>query len=383
MRKYLFCLLWVICGLSLLADVTNRDKPLKGEWDFKLEKIWEIDRAGDDVFGQPFSMTVSDDGMLYVFDPKNGVNYIFDKDGKFINAFAREGQGPGEIIRQEFTHLVGDKVVIPGMNGIHFFSKQGEYIKTIKQEEMGRDPRIFIDEENIISAPATAVLLQEGKAKIIRRNIKTGKEVVIADFTATQTGIAASGRQVIDMIVIGLSPLMTLGYHADRLYWGLSDSYVINVSDLEGKKLTSFSMNRKKRKISAGFKKSFFQNFNLPEDMQSQILKSFPNELTFFHRIEVHNGLVYVYVPDLDLDLGRTKIKQIDIFSPEGKYLYRARVDFGEDLAHLFSPLNNFIIKGDHVYAACEREDDTIVILKCKAAIPRSESTNCPETPFL
>lgn len=117
------------------------------------------------------------------------------------------------------------------------------------------------------------------------------------------------------------------------------------------------------------------RDFNLPEDMLPQIVKSYPNELTFFHRIEVHNGQVYVYVPDLDLDLGRAKIKQIDIFSPEGKYLYRVKVDFGENLTHLFSPLNNFIIKDDHIYTACEREDDTIVILKYKAALPRFEST--------
>ena len=375
MKKYLLLFIFLISGLLLYSDIKNRDKPAKGEWNFKMEKVWEIERAGEEIFGQPFSMTVSDDGMLYVFDPKNGINYIFDKDGTFIKAFAKEGQGPGEIIRQEFTYLVGDKVIIPGMNGIHFFTKEGEYVKTIKQEEVQRDPRIFIDEENIISAPLTAVLLPEGKAEIIRRNIKTGEEAIIADFTPTQTGIAASRGQVVDVIAIGLSPLMTLGFHDGRLYWGMSDSYMINVSDMDGKKITSFSVNRKKKRISDNFKKKYFRDPNLPEDMLPQFLKSYPNELTFFHRIEVNNGLIYVYVPDLDLDLGRAKIKQIDIFSLEGKYLYRSVVNFGKNLTHLFSPLNNFIIKKDHIYAVCEREDDTIVILKYKAALPRFEST--------
>jgi len=375
MKRYLFTSIMLIFGLLLYGNTKNRDKPAKGDWDLKMEKVWEIESAGEEVFGQPFSMIVSDEGMLYVFDPKNGTNYIFDNDGKFIKAFAKEGQGPGEIIRQELTHLVGDKVIIPGMNGTHFFTKDGKYVKTIKQEEMQRDPRIFIDEDNIISAPLTAVLLPGGKAEITRRNIKTGKEALIKDFTLTQTGIAASGSQVVDIIVIGLSPLMTLGFHGNRLFWGMSDSYVINVSDLDGKKITSFSVNRKKKRISDNFKKKYFRDFNLPEDMLPQILKSYPNELTYFHRIEVHNGLIYVYVPDLDLDLGRAKIKQIDIFSPEGKYLYRARVDFGKNLTHLFSPLNNFIIKNDHIYAACEREDDTIVILKCKTSLPKFEPT--------
>jgi hypothetical protein len=376
MKRYLFTSILLICGLFLYADIKNRDKPAEGEWDFKMEKVWEIEKAGDEIFGLPFSMTVSDDGMLYVFDPKNGFNYIFDKDGTFINAFAKEGQGPGEIISQERTHLVGDKVIIQGTNGTHYFTKQGEYVKTIKQEEIQRDPRIFIDEDNIVSAPLTAVFLPEGKAEIIRRNIKTGEEVIIADFTLTQTGIAASGSQVVDMIVIGLSPLMTLGFHDGRLYWGMSDSYLINISDMDGKKITSFSVDRKKKRISDNFKKKYFRDLNLPEDMLPQIIKSYPNKLTFFHRIEVHNDLIYVYVPDLDLDLGQAKIKQIDIFSQEGKYLYRAGVNFGKNLTHLFSPLNNFVIKEDYIYAACEREDDTIVILKYKAAFPKLESTN-------
>ena len=85
------------------------------------------------------------------------------------------------------------------------------------------------------------------------------------------------------------------------------------------------------------------------------------------------NNLVYVFIPDLDLELGRTKLKQIDIFSLDGKYLYRADIDFGDDLTHLFSPLGNLIFKNGLVYAVCEREDDSIVILKCKADLPQTE----------
>ena len=145
------------------APVVNPDRPLKGDWDFKLKKIWEVDRAGDDVLGKPFSLTAAEDGILYVYDTANNANFIFDKDGNFIRAFARSGQGPGEVMGQELIHCVNGKVFIPAMNGILVFTKDGEYIQTLKQEGRPLDPRIFLNEDEIISAPRTAVFLPDGR----------------------------------------------------------------------------------------------------------------------------------------------------------------------------------------------------------------------------
>lgn len=105
--------------------------------------------------------------------------------------------------------------------------------------------------------------------------------------------------------------------------------------------------------------------------MVNSIAASFSNKLTHFHQIEVHNGLIYAYVPELDLGQGTARIAQVDIFSPEGKYLYRARFDFGKGLTHLFSPLSNFAFKNGNLYAICIREDDAVVLVKYKAALPK------------
>ena len=67
-QKILFIMLMTV--LFLHADIKNRDKPALGEWDFRLEKVWEIDTAGENVFGHPFSLSVSKEGTLYVFDQK-------------------------------------------------------------------------------------------------------------------------------------------------------------------------------------------------------------------------------------------------------------------------------------------------------------------------
>ena len=77
MKKTKLAFILLLSIAFFQAAVVNRDKPRKGEWDFKLEKVWEIDRAGDDLLGRPFSLTATEDGILYVYDTANDTNYIF------------------------------------------------------------------------------------------------------------------------------------------------------------------------------------------------------------------------------------------------------------------------------------------------------------------
>ena len=363
-----FALLLLVAFFQV--PVVNPDKPLRGEWDFKIKKVWEVDRAGDDVLGKPFSLTAAEDGILYVYDTANNVTFIFDKDGNFIRAFARSGQGPGEVMGQELIHLVNGKVFIPARNGIKVFTKDGEFIQTVKQEGRPLDPCIFLNEDEIISAPKTAVFLPDGKGEIIRKNIKTGEETLISAFSLQDWGMAQSRRQQVDIISIGFSPLMILGYAENKLYWGMNTSYMINVTDLNGKKISTFSVKRKSRKVSDNFKKKYFDAPNLPPEMLIQIADSFPNDISFFHRIEVHNGLVYVFVPDVDQENKRAKLKQIDIFSPDGEYLYRAQIEFEKNRQHLFSPLNSLVIQNGYLFAVLLDEEYNVLVAKYKIALP-------------
>jgi hypothetical protein len=368
--KLSFVLFLLLPQAIFQADVVNPDRPLKGEWDFKLNKVWEIGRAGEDVFGFPFSLTAAENGTLYVYDSANRINYIFDKDGNFLRAFARRGQGPGEVMGQDLIHYIDGKVYIPTLNGIHIFTADGIHVQTVKQESSPLIPRIFLSGDEIITAPKTAVFLPDGKGRIIRKNIRTGNETVIAEFSIQDWGIAQSGENVVDMIAIGFSPLMILGYAENRIYWGMNTSYTIHVTDLSGKTTSSFSLKRKSRNVTDKFKREYFKSPGLPEEMLDQIAGSFPNRISFFHRIEIHNGLVYVFVPDVDLKSKRAKLKQIDIFSPEGKYLFRAEIKFPGDRHPLFSPLNNLIIQGNHLYAVLMDEKDSALVAKYEVTVP-------------
>lgn len=356
----------------LSSETRNRDKPAKGEWDFAPAKIWQVDRAGEDVFGLPFSIRAGEQGRLYVYDVKNNTNYIFDSEGRFQRSFARGGQGPEEVVGQGRTFVAGDKVIISGVNGFHYFTSEGGFLRTARPKGAPSPPHLFLNEDEVITGPLTGYHAPEGTGKILLQNLKVGSEKVLADFSSFRGGVGRSGGQVFDMIAIGLSPLLTIGQGPKGICWGMSDAYVIRMTDLEGNRIGSFSVNRKPTGISDRAKRAYFKSGDLPDEALSQIVDGFPDALTHFYRIEMHRGLIYVFVPELDLEARRARIRQVDIFSPEGKYLYRAKFELAEGLKLLFSPLDNLVIRGDFMYSAGQLEDDTVVILKHRIRLPES-----------
>lgn len=366
-RLMISILLVLFPMVKTFPDVVNKDKPQHGEWDFKLGKVWEIGRAGADVLGLPQGMLVSDDGVLYLSDQANRMDYVFGPDGDFIRSFAKRGEGPGEVQRHGRFFFADGKVIIPDMGRIHYFTGEGDYLTTVKKD---CEPRAFIDENRLIDAPLTAVFLPDGKGKITLCDLKSGKDTALSEFSVFEGGVARSGEMVMDVIVPLFSPLMVVGYSGDRLYWGMSDRYKINVTDLEGMDVTSFSVDRKKTRVSTRDKRDYFNKGNMPADMLKQIVDSLPDEVTCFHRIEVHDKLIFVFVPEMDLDNKTLRIKQIDIFSPDGTYLYKAHLKFGKNRAHLSSPLQNMVITSDFLYAVLQDEEDNVRVAKYKISLP-------------
>lgn len=370
MRKIVWLLVPLIFIFILSADIENPDKPKKGIWDFKLERIWQIERAGEDVFGRPFSLLASDEGYVYLYDAGNDINYIFDDAGRYLKSFAPAGQGPGEIQGQGLSFVVDDNVIIDDMSGLHYFTGKGDYIKSTKKDTFRYDPHIFLSVDECISAPLTMIHMSDGKGEIQKLNLSSKEKRTIADFSVFEGSVASRGGQVIDVIVLGLSPMMTMAYADGRLYWGMNDSYVINITGLEGKKLGAFKVRRKKEKVSDSFKKKYFTDDNIPPDMLKQLVESLPNEISSFQRIDVLNEHVFVYVPELELGEKWPKIKQIDIFSPDGEYLYKAHMKFGKDLKPLFSPLHNFAIKSKNLYIVLTDKDDNVFLSKYRIKLP-------------
>lgn len=366
MKKSGMLMVLIFCSFLLAAAVENADKPLKGDWDFKPESIWKVSSAGKELLAVPAQIQVSDDGTVYVHDFRQGKSFIFDSKGKFLKAFGTRGEGPGEVKRHLILLLAGDNVIAGDSSRIHYFKKNGEYIKSVANNLFARQPHVFLNEDEFISAPVSIVSLPGNKGKIMHINLKSGEQKFIKEFSVFKGGVVKKGGRIMTGVVVGLTPMMTIGFHNDKLYYGSNDSYVINVAQLDGKIINTFSVKREKQKLSKEDKKKHFEMLsrNVPPDRFKAMMDSLPNELTYFNNIHIVNGHIYVSAGGF----GRQRdSQQIDIFSLDGKYLYRVNVVF-KDFKIRGTEL---IIKNGYLCVLLDNKNGEAVIAKYKITMPK------------
>jgi len=366
--KKLFSFSIVLIILSLLfAEVKNPDKPLKGEWNFNLQKLWEIDRVGDKPFGRPSETRISQDEMLYFHDFDHKVSYIFNPSGEFINSFAKQGEASGEVDRYINCFIAGDKVVIGTPNKLHFYTREGTFIKSFETNLFERFPLLFVSEDEFLYSPRVESNIAEDKVKIVRKNLKTGEEVGFDEFSMAKG--EKNPQEGISLVILGLTPQIKVGFDPDskRICYGRSDEYSIHVAELTGKRLFTFGLDRERKTVTEEDKWRHFEQTRLPKERIEKILPSLPNFLTYFMRIQVVKGFIFIFSTG-SLDRRQEKLA-VDVFSPEGKYLYRSYLKFGDDSPSV-THIEKVAIKNTHLYALLESKEGRNSLAKYKIDLP-------------
>lgn len=372
MTKRVSFILTVIAGLLfnvtiLKAEVKNHDTPLKGNWDFKLQKLWEINNAGDYVLTQIADLQEDDDGRIYIFEWKHNKFLVLDQKGKFLYAFGNQGEGPGEY-KMAFTFfLEGPYVIVPDQQKVHYFKKDGTYVKSYNLGGMAflRAP---IDESRFLK-------VQENDDEKINLDqleivdVNTMKHTPIAEISSEKELTASSGGMVIKLKDATTTPIMVVTEKDNEIYFGKNDRYFIKKVDLNGKELLSFSISgREQKKIPQEVKRQRFENvrFNngrMPKEMIDQMVKNMPDYCTYFSRIDVDkNGLIYIHMNDI----ANKTVQEIDIFSPAGKYLYHSDIQLPEGCKRV-TPL---FIKGNDLIVFVEDEEGEQKLVKFQIATP-------------
>jgi len=123
--------------------VINHLKPYKIKDELSnlsLEKEFSIDLSRDEIakrgLADIFAIDVDSEGSIYILNGKPLDYFIFkfDKDGKFLMSFARNGQGPGETEGGMYLGIDNrDNIIITDMRGLKslIFDKNGELIEEI------------------------------------------------------------------------------------------------------------------------------------------------------------------------------------------------------------------------------------------------------------
>ncbi len=361
----------VIVVVHLQSGQKQLDKPKKGDMVFKMDKVWEIEDAGEAPFASIRDLMVLEDGTAYIYDSKNLRIYIVSKEGKAVRAFGRMGEGPGEIrqLRQAKLRRAGDKIVVQEDRRIHYFKRNGDFIRSQTVLE-AQNPILFLNENETITAPIhlRQIRNKRGIGKIRRINLKTGAQSVIASFSMFKGGMSVSksgGRATVTDT--SLTPMMIITHFNGRLYYGMNDEYWITVSDLTGKRLNSFGIERKRRWISDKVKEDELiasAKDRAPVELLKRLAKTMANEMNHFSNIEIHKGLLYVFTPYYV----RNHRQQIDIFSTGGTFLYRAFIELDPELKMTREPL----IRNGFVYISMENDEGDITVAKYSIALPKA-----------
>jgi hypothetical protein len=372
MRKFLFLLLVLLILSKLVYPVVeNKDKPLRGEWDFKLNKIWEKKGAGEDLFIRISQLKTDANGYLYVCDTKLFKIFIFDTKGKFITSFGKSGEGPGELKRITRFYLNKEHLFFYQLRPKKFdiFKKDGIYVDSIPTPWIPRGTYIilsFLSPDKFLGVVTKKQDKETDKEQFTIFNLKTKEQIVIKEEFVPITGEGRAAGMNFNFKPEGLGISLISYFKKDRIYYGVNNEYTIKVVDLKGTLFQDIVLKRDKTKISDKEKEKMLPGAwkkGFPPEMYKALLKTLPNSLTFFNRIWVNDsGYIYVF----PYNKNKNKSIILDIFSPQGQYIYRSKIFLknGETIK-LFHFHNNYL------YLSVEDEEGEIKIIKYELSNPK------------
>ncbi len=373
--KKLYFLIIMACFLTFCSSKTRIvekiDKPLKGEWDFKLTKAWETAEIGNNIMAGVKGLGINKEGNIILWDSKQATVFICNPKGEVLTQFGRRGEGPGETMDKWATRLflTDECIVLHEVNTgrIQFYSHKGEFIETkrILKMKFAQALKAFIDVDRFLfflSGDAT----DKDENILGIYNLSTNDYQVIARMPADKPLEATDdkgGNVSLQDPDIALTTICSQS-DGEKVFYGKNNEYVIKSVDLKTKNLTTFTINgRKGREITEATKKLRFEVLSLDKQLEQILIRNCPDRTYFFNRIFIDSiGLMYVFVPDWE----KKNWFELDIFSPSGKYLYHSIIKLPEE----YSRIRNLTFHSNNLYFTAEDEEGEIKLVKYNIASP-------------
>ena len=365
-----------LVGLVMLATIVvvimcggcarESDMSAPQEWTFEMEKVWEVKQVGEDELLRPAEPRVADNGTLYCHDFERHLSYIIDGDGKLVSTFAARGSGEGEVPMYLNCFPAGDYVVICAMDKLHFFTKQGQFVKAVPNNPFVRFPLAFKNENEFWVAPGALGDAPGSLAVVTHVNLVSGEETTVHEFARSDVEKKPTGGGV----VVGLTPQIKMGFdrQSDRVYFGKNSDTVIYWLTGDQGKTESFSFTGVRQPVSEADKRSHFGKFNVPEERLTMMIGALPNQMAYYHRIQVVDGLVYLFSAE---SIGGAQTGQlVNVYSPDGRHLYYGRIQVEEGW-RLSGP-DNLQLTNGFIYAIQENDAGDKKIVKYTVALPKS-----------
>jgi len=302
--------------------VRNPSDPLYGEFVFDLKEDLRLGGAPAreaSYFPQGAELTVDADGDLYVVDIGNRRVQMFNPSGQFIRTIGRQGQGPGEYMFPGGVHFDDDgNIWIDNGRQMVVFSKDGLFIKNIPITVFMRGKMIGPG-GSFIGTTQPSAARGDPKHELIRVEADGKTSRTIAEFR----GELSRAKRTIAYHWYGNSIAFT-AVASDAFVYGFSDEYKLYMADFEGRTTLIMTRAEKPQPISGEEKEETRKRgiYAVTGGNDREEGTFFPDQRPYFSTL-IADDTGRIYVVRRRSILEKNAPTSVDVFSREGKYLYR------------------------------------------------------------
>lgn len=327
--------------------VKNPKEPIYGEDVLTLEEdlvLGAEEHEGEPLFFAIRTFKVDEAENIYVLDNKAHKIKVFDKAGQLIRSFGEKGEGPGELERPTNMELYPENQIIVfnfGGRKLTLFSRDGDFIKDLPFEKLGRIFRMRVDSQGKIYG--YSITREKDVQKTIIKKYDSNLNF-ISDIVTIE--------EKIDYTTVEAEPAL-LYFHVinDNLVWGHAVEYVLHVVDPDGNEIQRISRDYDPVKYTQEDKEKAKEEFGdmLPENIKIKFPDTYPPFVWFYPSID---GGIVVRTNEKTAN----EAYYCDFFNSEGKYIAKIPFKF---LPRAF--------KNGKVYFAEEDEEGYQLIKRYKA----------------
>jgi hypothetical protein len=320
--------------------IRNPRDPLYGEIKFDLQEDLSIGGNENDnnyYFPKSVSIAVDDQGNIFAADMGNFRIQKYDKAGKYLRSIGRKGQGPAEFQSWGYVGFDGEgniSIITPLTRALKVFSPDGTYKKSVTLRA-SLQPSFYLSKESFIFGLEINYMAKDGpRIAVIKLKPDGSSAETLARFQGElkpNQPAYAFHAYTNSIVLCGLSPA--------AFCYGFSSDYKIFIADGQGKTSLIIEKEENPKPITAKEKEFIFKKGTASvigwiartkiEKIEDAAV--FPPHRPYFGKILADDtGRIYVTKGSSVLD--QSKIREIDVFSKSGIYLYRARLPFIPEL---------------------------------------------------
>jgi hypothetical protein len=302
----------------------------------------------EETFSNVGYLVVDGKGKIFGLDIKAQKIKVFDRNGDFLRAIGKQGQGPGEFGLAAGIQLTDDNLLMVEDNAnrrLVLFKPTGEFVRTISMADKLGLVSLILDAQGNYLGREVVIDQSNGKmffeAKKFDQNLKS--LFTLDRIEAPIPGPKAKTNFLEMMSFYQLDP-------AGNIYYGRNKTYDIKIYSPDGKHIRTIEKDYDRRKVTQqDIDEMIAETLKITPGVDYRELFSFPEYFPPYQSFVLdEHGRLYVRT----FTKGRAKDEYlVDVFDAKGRYI-----------AQFITKSDLKLFKKNKVYGVEETADGFLVI---------------------